>query len=114
MSEITVETKPLWEILVPYKIGRRTVQVPYHQIWDKKVVDITGGLTLQKVSKGMWVSPTTDKTHSELMIPVRIACSKEQILEIMEFTITHYRQEAVFCTKISEETLIMYAATSEI
>jgi len=114
MYNLQVETKSLWEILVPYKIGRKTVQVPYHQEWDKKVVDITGGLTLQKVSKGIWVSPTTDKTHTELMIPVRIACSREQIEKIMEFTITHYKQEAVFCTKISDETLIMYAPTPKI
>jgi len=103
------EIKPLWEILVPYKMGRKNVQVPYHREWDEKVMAISGGMTLMKVAKGSWVSPTTDKTHKELMIPVRIACSEEQIREIMKMTIVHYKQEAVFCTLISEKTIIMHA-----
>lgn len=105
------EIIPLWEILVPYKIGRKNVQVPYHQEWDAKVLEISGGLTLMKVAKGCWVSPTTDKLHKELMIPVRIACSGEQILKIMEMTIEHYKQEAVFATLVSTKTLIMHSST---
>jgi len=46
------EIKPLWEILVPYKMGRKNVQVPYHQEWDAKVMAIAGGMTLMKVAKG--------------------------------------------------------------
>lgn len=100
---------PLWEILVPYKMGRKNVPVPYHQEWDAKVMAIAGGMTLMKVAKGSWTSPTTDKTHKELMIPVRIACTEEQIKEIMKMTIEHYKQEAVFAMLVSEKTLIMHA-----
>lgn len=103
------EIKPLWEILVPYKMGRKNVPVPYHQEWDAKVMAIAGGMTLMKIAKAIWISPNTDKTHKELMIPVRIACSKEQIKEIMKMTIKHYNQEAVFCMLVSEKTLIMHA-----
>lgn len=101
------DTLTLWEILVPYKMGRKNVQVPYHQEWDAKVVAITGGMTLMKVAKGSWVSPTTQKLHKELMIPVRIACTEEQIRQIMEITIEHYNQEAVFAMLVSEKVLIM-------
>jgi len=99
---------PLWEILVPYKMGRRNVKVPYHQEWDAKVMAIAGGMTLMKVARGSWTSPNTDRTHKELMIPVRIACSEEQIREIMKMTIVHYKQEAVFAMLVSERTLIMH------
>jgi len=43
------------------------------------------------------------------MIPVRIACTEEQIREIMKMTIAHYKQEAVFAMLVSEKTLIMHA-----
>lgn len=46
------EIKPLWEILVPYKMGRKNVPVPYHQEWDAKVMAIAGGMTLMKIAKG--------------------------------------------------------------
>ena len=105
------EILPLWEILVPYKMGRKNVQVPYHREWDAKVMAIAGGMTLMKVAKGSWTSPTSDKTHKELMIPVRIACTEEQIREIMKMTIIHYKQEAVFAMLVSEKTLIMHAET---
>ena len=99
----------LWEILVPYKMGRKNVQLPYHKEWDEKVIAITGGLTIYKTTKGIWTSPTTNKTHKEAMIPVRIACSKEQFEQIIDITITHYKQEAVFGYKVSDEVLIRYA-----
>lgn len=103
------EIKQLWEILVPYKMGRKNVQVPYHQEWDAKVITISGGMTIMKLVKGVWMSPTNN-THKELMIPVRIACSEEQIREIGAMTIVHYKQEAVFITLISEKAIILHAS----
>jgi hypothetical protein len=103
------EIKQLWEILVPYKMGRKNVQVPYHQEWDAKVMAISGGMTIMKLVKGVWMSPVNEKTHKELMIPVRIACSEEQIREIGAMTLIHYKQEAVFITLVSEKTLILHA-----
>lgn len=105
---MNIKNLQLWEILVPYAMGRKNVQVPYHRIWDSKVMEIAGGMTLMKVSKGSWISSKTNKTHRELMIPVRIACSEEQIKQIAEFTITHYNQEAVFVSLISEKTMIIH------
>jgi len=102
---MNLETE-VWEILVPYKMGRKNVLVPYHNIWDDYVRDIAGGLTIQKVSKGQWVSPT-GKIHKELMIPVRIACNEEQIKTIVEFTLKHYAQEAVFVMRISDKAFII-------
>ena len=101
-----------WEILVPYKMGRKTVQVPYHQEWDEKVRQITGGLTIHKVAKGQWVSPSTGKLHKELMIPVRIACSEEQIRQIAAITIEHYKQEAVMVSLVAARTMIFHAEAS--
>lgn len=103
----TPEISQLWEILVPHRIGRKTVQVPYHREWDQKVVEIAGGLTLMRAAKGRWVSPATGKEHKELMIPVRIACSEEQIVEIARLTLQHYEQECVMCFLISEKVLFV-------
>jgi len=106
------EVLPLWEILVPYKMGRKNVQVPYHQEWDAKVMALAGGMTLMRVARGNWVSPSTGHTHRELMIPVRIACSERQIQEIMAMTMEHYAQEAVFAYLVSERTLILHRPPS--
>ena len=105
----------LWEILVPYKMGEhsdstlpkknRTIPVPYHQIWDEKVRTITGGLTINRVSTGHWLGPD-GKLFKELMIPVKIGATKEQIVQIADFTLDHYKQLAVAYYKISDEFYI--------
>lgn len=102
-----IESK-VWEILVPYKMGRKNVQVDYHRQWDEKVRGISGGLTIHRVAKGQWVSPT-GKLHRELMIPVRIACSEKEIGKIMQITLEHYQQEAVYASLVSEKALILHA-----
>ena len=111
---------PLWEILVPYAMGdhdgtdpnkpkrKRNIPVPYHQQWDAKVREITGGLTIMKVARGQW-EDKDGKLYKELMIPVRIACTREQIDKIADFTIEHYAQKAVFVTMVSECTIVYYA-----
>jgi len=106
-------TLPLWEILVPYSIGRKNVQVPYHREWDEKVMAITGGLTIMRAAKGAWNSPNTGKSHRELMIPVRIACTEEQIAKIAKMTIEHYRQEAVFVSLISNRSVVFHRSDFE-
>lgn len=99
---------PMWEILVPYAIGRKNVQVPYHREWDDKVMAITGGLTIMRAAKDAWSSPNTGKAHREIMIPVRISCTEEQIEEIAKMTIEHYKQEAVFVSLISNKSLVFH------
>jgi hypothetical protein len=106
----------LWEILVPYRMGpkgRKTVPLPHHWIWDEKVRSITGGLTIFKCARGQWVDPATNVLYKEPVIPVRIACTEEQIDLIAEFTATHYKQHAVFTSLVSEKVKIFYAGTPQ-
>lgn len=114
-----IETK-LWEILVPHRMGnhdlyrhdnslpksKRIIPVPYHQIWDEKVRKITGGLTICKSAKGQWVD-RDGKLFKEIMIPVKIACSEEQIIEIANMSKEFYQQKAIFVSLISEKTMII-------
>lgn len=112
--------KELWEILVPMEMPSRfhpnkvsEVFIDHHREWDDKVRAISGGLTIYKPAKGQWISPLTDKVHKERMIPVRIACSRVQIEEIMSITLKHYRQEEVMAYRVSDEVLFRKADENE-
>lgn len=95
----------LWEILVPtQRNDGRPIHTRFHRIWDKKVREITGGLTILPVVKGQWVNVGT--LFSERMIPVRIACTRAQIDQIVDMTIEYYEQIAVMAYKISDEVII--------
>ena len=97
----------MWEIMVPTlkNDGVTPFRTKYHKIWDKKVYDITGGLTILTPAKGRWVSE--DGTlFAERMIPVRIACTREQINKIIDVTMDYYDQLAIMAYKISEEVII--------
>ena len=106
------ETQMLWEILVP------TVRNPtedgkispyrtrYHRVWDAKVKDIAGGLTVLTPVKGTWVS-ADDETFQERMIPVRIMCTRTEILEIAQMSKVYYEQEAIMVYKVSDEVFIV-------
>ena len=116
---MTTTELPLWEILVPHRMGKHDlyrqnnllpksgaiVPVPYHRVWDQKVREITGGLTICKAAKGQWVD-NEGRVDNEIMIPVRIACSEEQITQIAEMTLEYYQQKAILVSLISERTLI--------
>lgn len=91
----------LWEILVPTIRNDKPVRTRYHKVWDEKVKKISGGLTILKPAQGRWVSPTGDHVN-ERMIPVRIACTEEEIEEIMAITIDHYDQEEVMAYRVSD------------
>lgn len=105
----------LWEILVPYKMGdhsdptlpkkNRNIPVPYHQLWDEKVRAITGGLTINRVATGHWLD-ANGKLFKELMIPVKIGATADQMQQIAEITLNHYKQMAVAYYKISDEFYI--------
>jgi len=100
----------LWEILVPTEIRQQPGKVyrtRYHRVWDAKVRAITGGLTILPPAKGQWISPD-DELFIERMIPVRIACTREQIDKIIDMTLVYYDQLAVLCYKISEEVIIKH------
>lgn len=104
----------LWEILVPtVKMdGTGFYKTRYHKVWDQKVREITGGLTIMTPAKGQWVSPHGD-LFIEKMIPVRIVCTRAQIEKIVELTMAYYDQLAVLAYKLSDE-VIMKQANSEI
>lgn len=97
----------LWEILVP-TISNEGVpyRTRFHKVWDKNVYSITGGLTIHTPAKGRWVSPTGE-LFAERMIPVRVACTREQILEILEMTMVYYDQLATMAYKVSEDVIII-------
>lgn len=99
----------MWEIYVPTTSNTgKPIRTRQHKEWDRRVMHITGGMTIASPSIGKWDSPTGVK-YSERMIPVKIACTRSQIMEIVKMTITFYEQEAIFCAKVSDEVITMYA-----
>jgi hypothetical protein len=104
------ENKQLWEILVPTV---RSIEPPrfyttrYHRVWDSKVREITGGLTIMSPNKGQWISPD-GKLFKERMIPVRIMCNPTEIEEIAQMTARYYNQQAVMFFKVTDTVEIRY------
>lgn len=104
------ETNPeLWEILVPIadNLGNEFA-VSHHQTWDQQVHQITGGLTIMRTAKGQW-HDSEGKLFAEKVIPVRVACSEENIRTIMDITLQHYGQLAVMAYQVSTRVIIIEA-----
>lgn len=98
----------MWEIMVPITSNEgNPFRTRYHKVWDEKVRSIAGGLTILKPAKGQWVN-VDSKLYAERMIPVRIACTRQQIDKIIDITLKYYNQEAVLAIKISEEVILKY------
>lgn len=96
----------MWEILVPtVRNDGRPIRTRFHRVWDKKVYEITGGLTIMMPSKGRWLAPD-GKLFAERMIPVRIAATRDQIEKIVDLTLEYYEQEAVMTYKVSTEIIL--------
>jgi len=105
-------TKQLWEVLVPTMFNDgRPVKVAYHREWDKKVMEISGGLTIMKPSYGKWAS-TKGIEYAERMIPVRIVCTEEQAEEIVQMTMDHYEQLAIMAFRVSNSVIYEKAPKS--
>jgi hypothetical protein len=98
----------LWEILVPYYVNgtNDVIDISNHKIWDEYVKGISKGLTVCRSAKGIWINPTDNEEFEERMIPVRLICTRPQIIEIIDFTKKHYGQIAVMAYKISEDIII--------
>jgi hypothetical protein len=107
MDEVT-SISNMWEILVPtiHRETGRPIKTRFHKVWDKEIYGITKGLTITKPTIGKWVSDENE-LFEERMIPVRIACTRDEILEIMRITKKYYNQLAVICYKISEEVIML-------
>ena len=103
--------KKLWEILVPTVMERdgklRPIRTRYHRVWDEQIRAISNGLTILEPAKGQWVSPE-GKLFSEKMIPVRIACTEEDIRKIANLTAQYYRQKAVMYYVVSKRVVIQH------
>ena len=98
----------LWEVLVPASNNNDLkFTFEHHKAWDTYVKDLTGGVTIMKVAKGQWVSPT-GRTYVDRMIPCRIVCTEDQISDIVDFTIEHYKQEAVLAYRISTNVILRH------
>ncbi len=106
---MTIAENPgLWEILVPtVRNDGRPFRTRYHRVWDAKVREISGGLTVMSVAKGQWKSPD-GKFFLERMIPVRIIATKDQIEDIVQMTIKYYEQIAVLAYLVSEQVVLRY------
>jgi hypothetical protein len=109
--------KFLWEILVPTE--KRAPAGPtsnlyystrYHRVWDAKVRELTGGLTIMQPSRGEWVSEDA-KLYRERNIPVRIMCTRDQINAIVDMTLAYYDQLAIMAYRISDEVILKHKAS---
>lgn len=93
----------MWEILVPtVRNDGRPFRLRFHRVWDRQVIATAGGLTVLRPAKGSWVSDAGD-LYAERMIPVRVACTEEEIVEIAEFTKRYYDQIKVLVCRISDD-----------
>jgi hypothetical protein len=106
-----MSTKGMWEILVP--TARRIESgkyftTRYHRVWDSKVREITGGLTVMAPARGQWVNPVTGELFQERMIPVRIMATRDEIEKVVDLTLKYYDQLAILCYKISDEVILRY------
>lgn len=96
----------IWEILVPTKTNTGVpVSTRRHQEWDRRIRRIAGGLTVLQPAHGQWVSGL-GVLAIERMIPVRIACTEEEINKIADITADFYEQEAVMFYRISDTVFI--------
>ncbi len=95
----------MWEILVPASNKMLEFSYEHHKAWDEFVISISGGITIMKTVKGEWISPDNVR-FKDRMIPVRIKCDGDDIERIVDFTIKHYKQEAVLAYRISDNVIL--------
>jgi hypothetical protein len=78
----------------------KPVSTSHHKEWDRYVSSLTGGLTVLKPARGQWVH--NNELHEERVIPVRVACTTDEIDKIIDFTLNHYSQITVMAYKLSD------------
>lgn len=101
-------TKHLYEILVPrYTRNQVSIKMDLHREWDRRVKEMTGGLTILKSGIGYWVCPEPGETVREQMIPVRIFCTEAQIEAIATLTLNFYSQDKVMYYLVAEHVHMM-------
>jgi len=96
-----VDQTRLWAILVPrYSSDGEEWDASYHREWDRRVSEITGGLTILPSVDGRWGD------MKERNIVVQVACGTMVMAEIALLTAEYYHQEAVLYWLVSEEAMI--------
>jgi len=101
-----VTDKSVWQILVPcVRNDGRPFRVRFHRVWDNKVKEVSGGMTIHLPSKGKWISPE-GLLYEERMIPVTFIATRVEAEKIADFTKNYYTQKAVLCYKISDEYIL--------
>jgi hypothetical protein len=100
--------KKLWQILVPVsdQFGD-DYPIEKHRVWDTRVREIAGGLTILKTGKGHWITPYGD-LEIEKMIPVLISCTQEEIEKIADYTAGYYGQQAIMYWLVSEQVFVKH------
>jgi len=101
------DRKLVWELYVPcVRNDGRPFRTRYHRVWDNKVKEISGGLTIYPPVKGVWVA--NDGTEFlERMIPVRIVCTRAEMEKIAKLTKKYYEQLAVLAYVVSADFIYM-------
>ena len=102
-----MSAQSMFEILVPTirRADGKPIKTRFHRVWDAKVREISGGLTILTPAKGQWKSPNGE-LFVERMIPVRIICTLERIEDIAKMTAVYYDQLAVLYYRISDHAVI--------
>ena len=105
--------KTLYEILVPtiYGDSLKPIRTRHHKHWDRRIQNITGGLTVLSPAKGKWTYKGEE--YPEKVIPVRIMCTKSQMEKVVQITLEHYRQKAVMYYTLSTDVHVVYANEEE-
>lgn len=97
----------LYEILVPTIRKGKPIRLRYHRVWDAKVREISGGITIMTPTKGQWINKNGE-LFVERMIPVRVSCTEDQMVKIAQLTLKYYDQEAVFYYQLSDKVFILH------
>jgi hypothetical protein len=100
--------RSLWEILVPRTWNDGAdIDTDFHRLWDAKVREVSGGLTIRSAEKGQWVFQ--GKFIEEETIPCRVIATREELDKILAITLAHYHdQYCVMAYKISNEVTLRY------
>ena len=97
----------MWTILVPtQRNDGRPIRTRFHRVWDAKIREISGGLTILAPSKGQWVCPE-GQLYAERMIPVMFSATDEDCDKIMKLTLEYYEQLAVLCWEVSNNVKML-------
>ena len=103
------EPTELFQILVPtIRSNSKPYRTRFHRVWDAKVRAISGGLTILPPVIGQWVDNEDVGTlYKERMIPVQIACTESQFIEILKMSKDYYHQIKMYGFRLSSKVWII-------